>query len=250
MGMLRVKYINAAALIKTYKVTGDIEAATVIKFAVPVRTGPDYEVSHSLASGKTTANYIREGLYTDLLRYGYLVGRLNSEATATFIKIQTLDLANSTGPSLIIGDNYITDELSDDSDVDADHANFDPVSQAYNRGISRSIPFNNIIGIERTGDTNIKLYFLSAHATTNVITFTPGTVKVAAINTIAVEASDGDNTSSLQEVTITSAFYSKAYNILNKLEEELIRAISSSQGDSLIDLDFDTQNISATIVSG
>lgn len=247
MGMLRVKYINAAALIKTYKVTSDIEASTVIKFAVPVKEGSDYEVAAPLASGKTAANYIREALYTDLLRYGYLVGRLNTEATATFIKIQTLDLANSTGPSLLIGSSYVTDELSDDDDVDANHVNFNPVSQAHNPGISRSIPFNNIIGIERTGNSNIKLYFLSGHATTKVITFTPGTVKAAAINRIAVEASDGDNTSSLQELTIAQSYYSKAYNILNKLEEELIRAISSSQGDSLIDLDFDTQNISATI---
>jgi hypothetical protein len=250
MGMLRIKYINATAGISTYKVTGEIENGTNIIFSTPRQDQDDVSITANLVAGKLTANYIRESLYTNMIKEGYLVGRLNTETSATFFKIQSLDLANPVLPILTVGAGYVTDELADDADVDADDAAFEPTSTTYDQGDSYLIPIDKIFSVKRDGDTNIKLTFFETHSSSKVITFTPGTIKTTAINRIAIEASDGDNTSSLQEVPVTANYFSNPAEDLDELEATIVKALEAAEGDSLVDLNVDTKKIALTTVSG
>lgn len=249
MGMLRIKYINATAGVSTYEVTDQIENGTNIIFSTPRQGQDDVSITANLAADKLTANYIRESLYTNMIKEGYLVGRLHSEATNTFIKIQSLDLANPVLPILVVGSGYVTDELTDNSNNDANDATFEPTSTVYDKGDSYLIPIDKIFSVKRDGDTNIKLTFFDTHSTSRVITFTPGTIKTTAIDRIAIEASDGDNTSSLQEVTVTANYFSNPSEDLDELEATIVKALEAAEGDSLVDLNVDTKKILLTTVS-
>lgn len=250
MGMLRIKYINATAGVSTYKVTDQIENGTNIIFSTPRQGQDDVSITANLAAGKLTANYIRESLYTNMIKEGYLVGRLSTEGTNTFFKIQSLDLANPVLPILVVGAGYVTDELADDADVDADNASFEPTSTVYDKGDSYLIPIDKIFSVKRDGNTNIKLTFFDAYNSSRVITFTPGTIKTTAINRIAIEVSDGSNSSSLQEVPVTANYFSNPAEDLDELEATIVKALEAAEGDSLVDLNVDTKKITLTTVSG
>ena len=249
MGMLRIKYINATAGVSTYEVTDQIENGTNIIFSTPRQGQDDVSITANLAADKLTANYIRESLYTNMIKEGYLVGRLHSEATNTFIKIQSLDLANPVLPILVVGSGYVTDELTDNSNNDANDATFEPTSTVYDKGDSYLIPIDKIFSVKRDGDTNIKLTFFDTHSTSRVITFTPGTIKTTAIDRIAIEVSDGNNGSSLQEVTVAANYFSNPAEDLDELEATIVKALEAAEGDSLVDLNVDTKKILLTTVS-
>ena len=62
-------------------------------------------------------------------------------------------------------------------------------------------------------------------------------------------ASDGDNTSSLQEVPVTANYFSKPAEDLDELEATIVKALEAAEGDSLVDLNVDTKKITLTTVS-
>jgi hypothetical protein len=209
---------------------------------VPSEDGDSEDLSFTIGDTKTSDGIVF-GLYQELLEKNFLIGYKNTTDTATTtFRIQNLNLASDT--RVAIDADTVTTEVQDGSGNAFNSESFDPESQAYSVGSSYTIPYEQIVRVERLAET-IKIWY----STGSHLLFSMGTVDTTEIDRIILPVTAGGGGAGSPAATTITQKYFTLQKDLDVLESKIYEAIILSQGADISVLDYDTTNFTVSNVA-